>query len=116
MKNALSNLYSCADNVQDHFRALGGSNQYPTFMNWHIPAFLLLIIQEDKIQSELLPSDIWKSTAKLQESIRQSLQEFPLRNKDIKKFVDRTTEGTSNFKNKEEAIGWYDFCKAINYI
>jgi hypothetical protein len=115
MTNSLNNLYFCADNIQDHFRRLGGSNQYSGFMNWHIPAFLLSIYQ-NKIGSEILPSAIWQNTKDLKEITQSKLLSTPPTTADIADFIDKTTKQTLKFKDKRENLEWIEFCKSNFYL
>lgn len=115
MTNSLNNLYVCADNIQDHFRRLGGSNQYSGFMNWHIPAFLLSIYQ-NKTESEILPSAIWQNTKDLQDATKSRLLSNPPTTADIAEFIDRTTKQTLKFKDKRESLEWIEFCESNFYL
>ena len=115
MTNSLNNLYVCADNIQDHFRRLGGSNQYSGFMNWHIPAFLLSIYQ-NKTESEILPSAIWQNTKDLQEATKSKLLSNPPNKAEIAEFIDRTTRQTLKFKDKREYLEWVKFCRSNFYL
>jgi Fic family protein len=115
MNNSSNNLYKCADDVQDYFRRLGGSNQYSGFMNWHIPAFLLLIYQ-NKIESEVLPSAIWQNTKELQDTTKSRLLSNPPTTDDISEFIDRTTKLSLIFKDKREHLEWANFCKSNFYL
>jgi hypothetical protein len=112
MSDSLQNLYRCADDVQDYFRSMGGANQYSGFMNWHIPAFVLLI-NKDENESELLPYGIWRDTKALQESIKSRLLSNPPSTDAISDFINRTTQATIKFKNPMEGIEWLEFCKSI---
>ena len=112
MSDSLNNLFRCADDVQHHFRALGGSNQYSGFMNWHIPAFVLLILQNNA-GSEILPTAIWRNTEELQATTKSRLLSNPPTKEDIAEFIDRTTKGVSKFKVQREMAGWLEFCKKI---
>ncbi|MEI6190694.1 MAG: hypothetical protein WCP61_09770 [Chitinophagia bacterium] len=115
MTNSLDNLFICADYVQDHFRRLGGSNQYSGFMNWHIPAFLLSIYQ-NKTESEILPSAIWGNTKDLQDATKSRLLSTPPTKADIAEFIDKTTKQTLKFKDKRENLEWIEFCKSNVYL
>ncbi len=112
MSDSLNNLFRCADEVQHHFRALGGSNQYPGFMNWHIPAFVLLVLQ-NKTESELPPSAIWLNTDELQAATKSRLLSNPPNKEDITEFIDTTTRQASKLKDQREASEWLEFCKAL---
>ena len=114
MTNSLNNLYRSTDDVQDYFRVLGGSNQYSGFMNWHIPAFVLLI-NHSKAESEILPSAIWRNTQELQETTKSRLLSNPPSPEDITDFINQTTRGASKFKDKRESLEWLEFCKLMNY-
>ena len=110
MSSSLENLYKCADDVQDHFRRLGGSNQYSGFMNWHIPAFVLLLNQNNTVLN-LLPLNILHGTKELQETTKSRLEDNPPSVGDIFEFIDKTTERTAKFKDKRESSEWLEFCK-----
>ena len=112
MSNSLNNLFRCADDVQHYFRALGGSNQYNRFMNWHIPAFVLLVLQ-NKIESELLPPAIWLNTDELQAATKSRLLSNPPNKEDVTEFIDTTTKQSSKFKDPRELSEWLEFCKLI---
>ena len=112
MGTGLDNLYRCADDVQDYFRSMGGSNQYSGFMNWHIPAFVLLV-NKDLMESELLPYGIWRDSKSLQSSTKARLLTNPPTIEDISDFINRTTQATIKFKNPMEGIEWLEFCKSI---
>ena len=112
MTISLNNLYSCADDVQDYFRRLGGSNQYSGFMNWHIPAFVLLMAQ-NKAESEMLPSAIWRSTQSLQATTKSRLLSNPPSTEEITEFIDWTTKGILKFKDQRENFEWLEFSKLI---
>jgi len=112
MSYSLNNLFTCADDVQHHFRALGGSNQYSGFMNWHIPAFVLLILQNNA-ESEILPSAIWRNTEELQATTKSRLLSNPPTKEDIAEFIDKTTKGVSKFRDQREMIEWVEFSKRI---
>ena len=114
MSNSLNNLFRCADDVQHHFRALGGSNQYSGFMNWHIPAFVLLILQNNA-GSEILPTAIWRNTEQLQATTKSRLLSNPPTKEDIAEFIDRTTKGVSKFKDGEESLEWIEFYRSLPY-
>ena len=113
MADSLSTLYACADNVNHYFRALGGSNQYLGFMNWHIPAFTLLVVK-GKAGSKLLPQAAWRNTEKLQKEILVKLNLMPLNNPSLDDFITRTSDMVKRFKTKEEEIQWLDFCSQIH--
>ena len=111
MSDSLNNLFRCADDVQHHFRALGGSNQYSGFMNCHIPAFVLLILQNNA-ESEILPSAIWRNTEELQTATKSRLLINPPSKDDIADFIDTTTSQVSRFKDRREMAEWLEFCKS----
>ena len=112
MSYSLNNLFTCADDVQHHFRALGGLNQYSGFMNWHIPAFVLLILQNNA-ESEILPSAIWRNTEELQTATKLRLLSSPPSKDDIADFIDTTTRQASKFRDQREMIEWVEFSKRI---
>ena len=112
MPDSLNNLFRCADDVQHHFRALGGSNQYSGFMNWHIPAFVLLMLQNNA-ESEILPTAIWRNAEELQATTKSRLLSNPPTKEDIATFIDVTTSQVSKFKDQREMAVWLEFCKKI---
>ena len=113
MSDSLHNLFRCADDVQNHFRALGGSNQYLGFMNWHIPAFVILLTRDAAI-SELLPDGIWRSTKQVQDETRSRLKSNPPTIQDLAEFIASTSKQVTKFKDPEENLNWQNFCEAIN--
>ena len=115
MSDSLSNLFRCADDVQHHFRALGGSNQYSGFMNWHIPAFVLLILQNNA-ESGILPSAIWRNTEHLKTTTKSRLLSNPPNKEDIAEFINTTTKQASKFKDRRETIEWLEFCKRNLFV
>jgi len=114
MSDSLHNLFRCADDVQHHFRALGGANQYPGFMNWHIPAFVILLTRDGAI-SELLPDGIWRGTKQVQDEIRSRLKSNPPTTQDLAEFISSTSTQVKKFKDPEENLNWLNFCEAINH-
>ena len=115
MNDSLHNLFRCADDVQHHFRALGGANQYPGFMNWHIPAFVILLIL-DKPILEFLPDGIFRSTGKVQDEIRSRLKGNHPTPQDVSEFITFTDKQVTKFKDPEENLNWLNFCESINYV
>ena len=109
MPNSLDNLLRCADDVQDFYRRLGGSNQYSGFMNWHIPAFVLLLNQ-NKADFEVLPSGIWQNNQELQALVKSRLISNPPTMEDIVEFMGITTKQCSKFKDERERVEWLIFC------
>jgi hypothetical protein len=115
MPNSINSLFTSADEVQDWFRRLGGANQYSGFMNWHIPAFVLLIAH-NKIGAELLPSAIWRNTQELQETIKMKLSNNIPSKDDVSDFINETTRQSTRFKGKSEGSEWLEFCQLIANI
>ncbi|MBU3617327.1 hypothetical protein [Polynucleobacter sp. JS-Polo-80-F4] len=109
----MNSLYRCADDVQDWFRRLGGANQYSGFMNWHIPAFVLLVTQ-NKIGSELLPDVVWRNTQELQATIKMKLTNNTPTEDDISEFINETARQSTRFKDKREGSEWLEFCQLVN--
>ncbi len=91
---------------------MGGANQYSGFMNWHIPAFILLV-NKDQNESELLPYGIWHETRSLQASIKSRLLSNPPSMEDISDFINRTLQATIKFRDPMEESEWIKFCKSI---
>lgn len=114
MNDSLQTLFRCADDVQHYFRALGGANQYPGFMNWHIPALVVLLIL-DKAILEFLPDGILRSTGKVQDEIRSRLKGNPPTPQDVAEFITFTSKQITKFRNPEENLNWLNFCEAINH-
>jgi len=81
-------------------------------MNWHIPAFVLLVFQ-NKIESELLPYAIWLNSDELQASTKSKLLSNHPTKEDITEFIDTTTRQASKFKDPRELSEWLEFCKSI---
>ena len=115
MNASLQTLFQCADDVQHHFRALGGANQYPGFKNWHIPAFVVLLILEKAIL-EYLPDGILRGTEKVQDEIRSRLKGNPPTPQDVAEFIAFSSKQVTKFKDPEENLNWLNFCKAINCV
>ena len=80
-------------------------------MNWHIPAFVLLILQNNA-ESEILPTAIWRNTEELQATTKSRLLSKPLSTDDIADFIDTTTSQVSRFKDQREMAEWLEFCKS----
>ncbi|MBU3545457.1 hypothetical protein ICN49_11045 [Polynucleobacter sp. MWH-Mekk-B1] len=112
MNESLQTLFQCADDVQHYFRALGGANQYPGFMNWHIPAFVILV-SADETGSELLPDSIWRCTEKIQGEIRSRFINIPPEPQDLADFIATTCKQVMKFKDPKESLNWLGFCESI---
>ena len=110
----MSNLYNalsiCVDEVQHYYRAMGGSNQYERFMNWHIPAFVLLTYQ-DKVGSEGLPYAIWDKTGDLQALVKSKLEGIEPAKKTLEEFVESVTNQISKFNDEREMVEWINFTR-----
>lgn len=114
MNDSLRNLFTCADDFQHHFRALGGANQYPGFMNWHIPAFVVLLFL-DKSILEFLPDGILRSTGKVQDEIRSRFKVNPPTPQDVSEFITFTNKQVMKFKDPKENLNWLNFCEEIKH-
>lgn len=94
---------------------MGGSNQYHGFMNWHIPAFVLLILKND-VGSELLPYRAWHGTEKLQAFVKSKLEGAMPNKEEIKAFIDSTTSQIPKFKDEKEVREWTGFIETLNVV
>ena len=94
---------------------MGGSNQYHGFMNWHIPAFVLLILKND-IGSELLPYRAWHDTEKLQAFVKSKLEAAAPNKEDIQEFMESVTSRIPKFKDEREMSEWINFTKTLNVV
>jgi hypothetical protein len=112
MSDQLNNLFKSADDVQHYFRALGGANQYPGFMNWHIPAFVILL-HMNKPNSKLLPEGIWRGTDNIQNKTRSQLMDNPPEPQDIAEFIAVTNKQVMKFKDPRESSNWNSFCELL---
>ena len=81
-------------------------------MNWHIPAFVLLLNQNDA-DSEALPSGIWRNNQELQKLIKSRLITNPPSMEDIIEFMEKTTKQCSKFKDQRERVEWLNFCELV---
>ena len=113
----MSTLYKalsiCADEVQHYYRAMGGSNQYEGFMNWHIPAFVLLIYQ-GKMGSECLPYKAWHKTDDIQSLVKSRLEGVEQNKEVLDEFIKSVTSQFPRFKNEKEVSQWLNFIKEFN--
>jgi hypothetical protein len=75
----------------------------------------VLLINRNQAMSEMLPFDIWRNTQALQAEITSKLLPEPPSANGIAKFVERTTQQTSKFKEDRENIEWLEFSKSIKY-
>lgn len=46
-------LWTITGSIDDYFRRLGGSGRYPGYMNWHVPAFILLTIYDNDKSNDI---------------------------------------------------------------
>jgi len=73
----------------------------------------VLLVLQNKIESELLPPAIWLNTNELQATTKSRLLSNPPNKEDITEFIDTTTRQATKFKDPRELSEWVDFCKAI---
>jgi len=92
---------------------MGGSNQYDGFMNWHIPAFVLLIYQ-GKVGSDLLPYRAWHKTENLQALVKLKLEDTEPNKETLEEYVESVTSQIPRFKNEKEVSQWLNFVKEFN--
>ena len=101
-------LTSCNNYAGDYFSRLGGSGRYQGFMNWHIPA-LVLLVSAGESGSSLLPDAIWSDTDRLPEQIKEMLKGVFIPSDTCLQFIETSSLRLSRLNNLKEIEGWNCF-------
>lgn len=113
MDKPLQILLSCNSYAGDYFSRLGGSGRYQAFMNWHIPA-LVLLVSVGEIGSDLLPEAMWSDTDQLPAQIKLTLQDAIIPKDALLQFIEASDQRLSKLNNPREVEGWNYFLRSAS--